>query len=111
MKAQARRNLENSDERIRRWWCRKYNAPSNDPRFLSRSIAEWTIELLEDTYERREEVRQQIESGQVRFSDGEAMLRKLSEALGEQPEGFDPLIDEWERDLAEGRVPDLDKEG
>jgi hypothetical protein len=111
LKAQAQRNLENSDARIRRWWCRKYSSPATDPRFTGRSIAEWTIELLEDTYERREEVKHQIESGQVKFSDGEAILRRLSEALGEQPTGYDPLIDEWERDLAEGRVPDLDKRG
>lgn len=108
LKARAARNLRNNDERIRRWWCDKYKAPSTDPRFTCRSYAEWTIELLEDTIERRDILRQQVEAGEISATAGDEALRRLNEALGEEAEGFDPLVDQWERDLAEGRMPDLD---
>lgn len=53
-------------------------------------------------------MRRQIEDGEISFNHGEAILRRLSEALGEIPEGYDPLVDQWERELEQGLIPDLD---
>ena len=108
LKAKARENLADGNERIRRWWCRKYDRPSTDPLFLERSYAEWSIEMIEDLLERREEIEQQIEDGTLSAASGHVVLRKIGKALGEEVESADRLIDQWERDIEEGRMPDLE---
>jgi len=108
LKARARENLADGNERIRRWWCKKYDRPPNDPLFLERSYAEWSVEMIEDLIERREEIEQQIEEGSMRMAQGEPMLRRIAEALGEEPMSSDPLFDQRERDLEEGRTPNLE---
>ncbi len=110
LKAKARENLDTGYGRIRRWWCQKYNRPENDARFQSRAYTEWAIEMFEDLYERRNETERAIEERTLSISQGDEILRRIARALGED-EGLassDPLIDQWERDLEEGRIPDLE---
>ena len=71
------------------------------------SLSEHIQEMYEDLLFKREEVERSLEE---RIGDKELLLRQLAalnRALGEAI-SEDDLIDEWERELAEGRVPDLD---
>lgn len=59
----------------------------------------------------RDDLEAAIESGLVK--DTAPLTERLAavrRALGENGISTDPLIDQWEKDLAEGRVPDLDAE-
>lgn len=108
LKATARENLRSGNERVRRWWCDKYKRPPNHPLFVGRSYADWTVEMVEDLLERRDEIEQQIKDGLLPASKGDLILQRIAEALGEETEGGDALFDQWERDIAEGRIPDLE---
>lgn len=108
LKARARENLANGNERIRRWWCDKYKRPPNHPLFLERSYAEWSIEMIEDLLERQAEIIQQMRDGVIKTRIGDEMLARISDALGEEAISEDPLFDQWERDIAAGKEPDLE---
>ena len=66
--------------------------------------------MFEDLLVRRDEMNSQIESGDLKAKDVEKALSAINEILGDGPVVIDPLVDQWERDLAEGRIPDLDAE-
>jgi len=46
---EAQRRLQT--EVLRRWWCKKYNAPPTDPRYQAYTIEELILEYLEDAIE------------------------------------------------------------
>lgn len=108
MKATARENLKDGNQRVRRWWSDKYKLPPNHELFVSRSYADWTVEMIEDLLERRDEIEQQIKDGALPASKGDLILQRIADALGEETTGGDPLFDQWERDIEEGRIPDLE---
>jgi len=62
----------------------------------------------------RKELLQKIESGEADPLKASHVLRTLDRTLDgsfdvdDSDETGDPLFDQWERDLAEGRMPDLD---
>ena len=59
-------------------------------------------------YDQRDEIRNEIEEGS---DNNEVLLRRLNainKILEEDEEVQDELFDQWERDLAEGKMPDLD---
>jgi hypothetical protein len=111
LKAAAQRNIATNEGVIRRWWIDKYKRPSNDPLYQARSIPEWQTEFYEDLYARRDGLKAALESGDTDQGKTLQALNKLESILNQDEKGGsgDPLIDEWERDLAEGRIPDLDK--
>lgn len=81
---------------VRRWWCKKYNLPSTDPRFQDYTPEDLLIEFYEDMYERKPNLQLP--------GDEEAAL--ATEPVFE--ETGDPLIDEIEKRLAKGEnVDDL----
>ena len=84
-------------------------------------MAELSIEMYEDLYARRDEVMRSLKdvSGAKERLDLMEALQGLDEALGERREADedgpmitgDPLVDKWERELAEGKMPNLDEDG
>jgi len=97
---------------LKKWWSDKYNLPANHGLFLTQSVAELTIEMYEDMYYRRDQLSSQInESGDSReFRELSRQLGFLDKALDNETThdtGEDDLIDKWERELREGKTPDL----
>jgi hypothetical protein len=67
--------------------------------------------MVEDLLIRKREVEAELENEDTRMSERQELsrqLRALNEALGEPLETGDELIDQWEQDLEEGRVPNLE---
>ncbi|OGO08145.1 MAG: hypothetical protein A2Y61_00225 [Chloroflexi bacterium RBG_13_60_13] len=98
--------------RLKRWWSNKYKRPPTDPLFENQTAAELRLEMYEDLLAQREEIleRMEGESDMRERRDLHERLSKINGMFGFAPDqGQDDLIDEWERDLAEGRVPDLTK--
>jgi hypothetical protein len=75
---------------LAKWWTRKYNLPSNHELFLSRTIHELLVELLEDRFEESPLEAHRGLDGEVTFTDT-----------------GDPLVDEWEKRIAAGETVDL----
>lgn len=72
------------------------------------SLAEHTQEMYEDLMFRREEIERSLEEGS---GDKQALMRQFSiinRVIEGKEESEDDLFDQWERDLEEGRIPDLD---
>ena len=66
-------------------------------------------------YERRRELELSLEHDDLKQEQRRhisGQLRKLYKVLEEEDStrGEDPLIDKWERELAEGKIPDLDEQ-
>jgi len=93
---------------LRRWWCKKYKRPSNDPLLLELSEPELLEEWYEDLYAEKRDLESALEEGDVDYHSTTRRLRTICEALEESGEAFyDPLIDKWEEQLARGEIPDL----
>lgn len=71
--------------------------------------------MYEDAYERKGDLETLLEDPDLKQEERRAVsrkLRKLYKALGEidRTQGEDPLIDKWEKELAEGKIPDLNEQ-
>ena len=111
VRRRAEREVKGGIAGLRRWWSQKYKLPPNHPLFLEQSVAELNQEMVEDLLIRKREVEAELENEDTRMSERQELsrqLRALNEALGEPPETGDELIDQWEKDLEEGRVPNLE---
>ena len=108
LRAQAKRNLQTNDYRIRKWWVDKYKRPASDPMFLSRSWPEWQVEMFEDMLTQREIIIERVANGEIDAKDGALALEGLNKILGDE-RVIDPLVDKWERELAMGKTPNLDE--
>jgi hypothetical protein len=107
LKARAQKNLDDGLVQIKRWWTERFKLPPNHDLFSSVSLAEHTQEMYEDLMFRREEIQHSLEEHD---GDQKMLMQQLAivnKALGEKV-SEDDLFDQWERDLEEGRVPDLD---
>ena len=70
--------------------------------------------MYEDAYERKLDLETLLKDPEMRHEERRQIsqkLRRIYEALGEtdMAYGEDPLADKWERELAEGKVPNLDE--
>ncbi len=72
--------------------------------------------MYEDAYEKVRDLETLLEDPDIKQEERRGLsqrLRKLYKMLGETDEdkaiGEDPLIDKWEKELAEGKMPDLDE--
>lgn len=110
LKRKAKQNLELGLARLRRWWSNKYKLPPNSPLFMEQTQAELQLEMFEDLMVRREELRQRLRDGETEGQASKILeqINAINKALEDEVEVQDDLIDQWERDLAEGRIPDLD---
>jgi len=97
---------------LKHWWAKKYRLPPNHDLFENQSIAELNLEFYEDLFVRRKEIMEEMEDQDVKGDSLDRLFKQLNainRILGFEEQSGDPLIDEWERDLAEGRIPDLEK--
>ena len=109
LQAKARHNLRAGVTQRRRWWCDKYELPPNHPLFLERSVSSLQQEMCEDLLWRQRQLLRRLEDEPDK--DGALLeeLNSINKALGEEETVIDPLFDKWERELAEGKIPDLDE--
>jgi len=108
----AERNLNDGLAQIRRWWTRKYNRPSTDPLFTGQTAEELHLEMFDDLLVQREEIMERLgKSMDIRDRENlREKLHEINDVFGYKVDmGEDALIDEWERDLEAGKVPDLSK--
>ena len=98
---------------LRRWWVSKYRLPATSPLFTSQSFADLLLERYEDLYVEAAEIgaalgaatnSSETQGLQDRLAD---IARALREPL--EVDTGDELLDEWERDIAAGRTPNLMK--
>lgn len=85
--------------------------PPNHRLFLGQSISELNLEMFEDWILRRDELYDTMEYG-IDGHDHAAIHREidqLNDALGDESEVQDDLIEKWERQLESGEMPDLDE--
>lgn len=96
--------------RLKHWWAGKYKLPPNHSLFETQSVAELVLEQYEDLYYQRAELEANLEdlSGDA-LREAERKIREIGKALGEKVDGEDDLIDKWERELAEGKIPNLEE--
>lgn len=114
IKRLAKRTVESDVFDIARWWSKKYSRPPNDLLFLEKPESFWIREMYEDTYDRKVELETLLEDESLKHEDRRLYskrLRSIYKALGEGDPtmGEDPLIDKWEREMAEGLTPNLDE--
>ena len=86
--------------------------PSSSPLFEDRTQADLEAEMLADLYATQADLQDRLENTMDPAERHRlvSQLSSIARALGEPEEvADDPLIDEWERDLAEGRTPNLEK--
>ena len=96
-------------ERIKQWWRDKYNLPTNHELFQTSTWTELQMEMFQDLARRREELRQHLEDQAYDSSKTIEAINSINEVFGDPREVWDPLVDKWERELAEGKIPDLDE--
>jgi len=108
--AQAKQNTKSGASHLRRWWSGKYNLPPNHALFMEQSQAELTLEMYEDFIAKKEELEYRLEEATAK--EAQFLMRQLTainKILGDDNFTGDPLIDKWEREIAEGKIPDLDE--
>lgn len=70
--------------------------------------------MYADLYQRRDEIQRDLETRRGDKTDLYEQLAKIDEILQDETEqqrfSEDPLIDKWERELAEGKEIDLDEQ-
>ena len=79
-------------ESLSRWWQEKFRLPSTHELFQNSTLLELLTEFWLDQYYRNPLEAYRNADGQVQFIDT-----------------GDELIDKWERELAEGKVPDYNE--
>jgi len=108
LRKQAKKNVQTNDYMIRHWWVDKYKRPTNDRLFMTRSWVEWQLEMFEDMHAERDRLIARLEAGEIEAKLAMPALDALNRILGDD-KVVDPLADKWERELAEGKVPNLDE--
>ena len=109
IRAKAKAKIDSGKSTMSRWWSRKYNLPPNHELFLERTLGDLHQEMIEDLLLRQDELRKRVDDGEDEEGDLFRELNEVNKALGEDEDIQDVLWDKWERELAEGKVPDLDE--
>ena len=113
---QAKRNVDSGLAGLKRWWTNKYKLPPDHKLFTEQSMAALNLEMFEDLWLREAELAERASSDEgMVLNEVQAQLQEIRRALGiledfgvAKVTGTDPLVDQWERDIAAGRTPDLD---
>lgn len=95
-----------------RWWSQKYNLPPNHELCVSQSTTALVTEMYEDLYAKKAELEAELKTAAAprEHTAIARQLEQVEKALGEKSyvsAHGDDLIDKWERELAEGKTPDL----
>jgi len=111
VRRRAEREVESGLASLKRWWSSKYKLPPNHTLFLEQSVAELNQEMIEDLLVRKRDLIAALGDEDQPIKEQQELSRQLRgvlTALGDPVETGDELVDQWERDLEEGRVPDLE---
>lgn len=112
LKKIAEKEIDEGTARIENWWSNKYKLPANHLLFRNRSIASLHIEMIKDLLLKKEQVEKDIKTSYGReLSDLLKQLNEINKALNTDEEiiSEDPLIDKWEKELEEGKTPNLNE--
>jgi hypothetical protein len=93
------------------WWTRKYNRPANDPLFMQRNFADLLSELFDDHYAKRNEIIELLKTQPSNRKELEEQVVALEQILGIRGENdnefwYDPLVEQWEAAVRDGRTPE-----
>jgi hypothetical protein len=96
----------------KKWWVKKYQTP---PKPLNDyTMTELLIEMYTDLYQQRDEIYRELETRRGDKSDLYDHLALVEQALQDETDpkrvSSDPLIDKWERELAEGKEINLEEQ-
>lgn len=112
LKAQARRNRESGLAIAKRWWVQKHQTPTRP--FLDMSLPGLLIEMYEDMLATRDEIMDELATRRGDKSDLYERLAAINKVMADDdapsPQSYDPLIDKWDREMEEGKDPDLDEQ-
>lgn len=111
VRQRAEREVESGLSSLKRWWSGKYKLPPNHALFLEQSVAELNQEMIEDLLVRKRELLAALADEDQSIKEQQELSRQLRAvlaALGDPIDTGDELVDQWEQDLEEGRVPDLE---
>lgn len=97
-------------EQVKRWWVNKYQLPTSHPTFQNLTLAEMQLEMLQDFAHRRVELRGLLGEKGYDADYLTGQINAINEVFGDSMESWDPLVDKWEREIAEGKVPDLNEQ-
>lgn len=75
------------------------------------TTAELLLERYEDLHSERSDLEHKRKSAKLEDWERERLTLVQSILEGEDVSFGDPLIEKWEREIAEGKIPDLDEEG
>lgn len=110
VRSRAKARVDSGTAALERWWSRKYRLPAYHQLFLERSTTDLEQEMLEDLQLERDALREKLADFEGDAAELLKQLNALNDALGEKTsETEDDLIDKWEREVAEGKIPDLDE--
>jgi len=111
VKRKAQNNVKNGMVQLKRWWTNKYKLPASHALFENQSSAELYLEFFEDMFAQRQEILASLEEegNQVDQERAYKQLNAINRALDLPEVVSDPLIDKWERELAEGKEPDFEE--
>lgn len=109
VRVKAKRAVDSGKNAVARWWSKKYNLPSNHKLFLERTLGDLHQEMVEDLLVEKTVLEKRIEDGEDSGSHLFRQLNEVNRALGERESFGDALWDKWEREIAEGKIPDLDE--
>lgn len=74
------------------------------------SMSELTLEMFEDMLIKKQEIMEALENADTKQTNAlYEQLNVINEALGEKAQVQDELIEQWERELAAGIMPDLER--
>jgi len=93
----AKRNLKR--DFLRRWWCKKYNLPPTDERFLRYTLPELIIEFYEDVIEEKGDAN---ENEIQQFVEQMDMAKRYTEDGTVYYETGDEFIDTIEKLFVQG---------
>jgi hypothetical protein len=111
IRKEARVSHSTFESRVRRWWTRKYKLPASSALFLEQRFAELLQEFFEDLWSEYEILKEVFDKeGRLEALEHARLLELEKALLDARTELQDPLIEKWERELREGRMPDLEED-
>ena len=111
IKALAKKEVETGLGKIKDWWTRKYNLPTNHTLFMNRNVPSLHQEMYEDLFTKKEDLEEALlENDDGKMTDSLLkQINSINSILGEEEAVADSLVDKWEKELAEGKTPNLEE--
>lgn len=108
----AEKEIDKGIGRIENWWTNKYKLPANHELFRTRSVASLHIEMIKDLLLQKEKIEKDMqEANGLELRELTKQLNSINTALDPTIKNVsgDDLIDKWEKELEEGKTPNLNE--